>query len=179
MKFWNIYLFFSICYYYYHYYFIASRRWFFLTYTYTNFGLSNLEFFIESLSVSNMFTVFFSFLFLFFHFLYICFYYYYYYYCLCLCVLYVYKPCWETNKISSRFESCFVFYFRIFHFCIAELWILVKYTETKNKKKKRILKAHYWWSVQLQTTQFLVLQRDCKNQVIEKIGTARGPRALL
>ena len=97
--------------------------------------------------------------------------------------VYVFSTC--TNLVEKRIRFpqglslVLYLYFRIFHFCIAELWILVKYAETKNKKKKRILKAHYWWSVQLQTTQFLVLQRDCKNQVIEKIGTARGPRALL
>ena len=97
--------------------------------------------------------------------------------------VYVFSTC--TNLVEKRIRFpqglslVLYLYFRIFHFCIAELWILVKYTETKNKKKKRILKAHYWWSVQLQTTQFLVLQRDCKNQVIEKIGTSRGPRALL
>ena len=44
---------------------------------------------------------------------------------LCLCVLYVYRPCWETYKISSRFESCLYLYFIIFYFCIVELWVLV------------------------------------------------------
>ena len=97
--------------------------------------------------------------------------------------VYVFSTC--TNLVEKRIRFpqglslVLYLYFRIFHFCIAELWILVKYTKTKNKKKKRILKVHYWWSVQLQTTQFLVLQRDCKNQVIEKIGTARAPGTLL
>ena len=70
-------------------------------------------------------------------------YYYHYYYCLCLCVLYVYRPCWEACKISSRFESCFVLvFFRIFSFCIVQLWVLVnlkyrKKNKTKQKKTKR------------------------------------------
>ena len=123
-------IFFSICYYYYYYnyyyYFTASRSWF-LTYIYSNFentffGLSNLEFFIQSLSASNIcLSSFFSFLsFIFFYI-----YYYHYYNCLCLCVLCVYRPCWETYKISSRFESFLYLYLRIFYFCIAELWVLV------------------------------------------------------
>ena len=110
---------------YYYYYFIASRRWF-LTYIYSNFentffGLSNLEFFIESLYASNICLVFFLLsLFSFLIFLYIYYYYYYYYYhycyyhyyyCLCLCVHYMYRPCRETRKISSRFKSCLVLVF--------------------------------------------------------------------
>ena len=121
-------IFFSICYYYYYnyYYFTASRSWF-LTYIYSNFentffGLSNLEFFIESLYASNIYLSFF-FSFLSFIFFYI--YYYHYYNCLCLCVLCVYRPCWETHKISSRFESFLYLYFRIFYFWIVELWVLV------------------------------------------------------
>ena len=120
--------FFSICYYYYRYCFIASRRWF-LTYIYSNFentffGLSNLEFFTEFLYALIYVYSFYSFLFflsislfflsffLFFKFN-LLFYYYYYNY-LYLCILYVYRPCWKTYKISSRFESCFVFAFQKF-----------------------------------------------------------------
>ena len=108
---------FSICYYYYHYYFIASWLWF-LTYIYSNFankffGLSNLELFVESLYASNIYLHIFLLFFLSFFkfFLYIYFYYYNYHHYYCLYVLYVHRACWETYKISSRFESCFVLVF--------------------------------------------------------------------
>ena len=71
---------------------------------------------------------------------YIYIYYHHHHYCyLCLCILYVYRPCWEMYKISSRFESCFVctciseFFF---YFCVAELWVLVKLKYRRKKRKK-------------------------------------------
>ena len=127
------------------------RRWF-LTYIYCNFqntffGLSNLELFIESLYASSIcLNGFFCCSFKKFS---ICIYYYYYYYYYyhhyeCLCVLYVHRSCWETCKISSRFESCLYSYFRTFYFCIVELWVLVnlkyKKNQTKTKQNKKTKK---------------------------------------
>ena len=88
----------------------------------------------------SLFSLFHFFLYTFYHYYYY-YYHYHYYYCLCLCVRYVYRPCWEACKISSRFESCFVLvFFRIFYFCIVQLWVLVnlKYRKkTKQNKKKK------------------------------------------
>ena len=84
-----------------------------LTYIYSNFentffGLSNLELFIESLYASNLclhafyIYIYFSFIIIIIIIIIIT---------VCVFVLYVRRPFWETYKISSRFESCFVFAF--------------------------------------------------------------------
>ena len=114
----SFFFFFSTCYcYYYNDYFIKSRCWL-LTYIIysifedTFFGLSNLELFMNPFM--PQIHVYFSFL-SFILYIYL-FHYYYYYNYLCLCVLYVYRPCWETYKIFSRFKSCFVLLFSNFLF---------------------------------------------------------------
>ena len=62
--------------------------------------------------------------------------YYYYYYYLCLYVLYVRGPCWEIYKLSSRLSLILYLHFRIFYFCIVELW---DHANLKYKRKKEYL----------------------------------------
>ena len=127
--------FFCICYYYIILiiivlYFIASWRWFLI---FTNpestfFGLSSLEFFIESLYTSYYIYIKFFFLLPFFIFIYA-------YICLFVC-FHVYRPCWKTCKISLWSESLVLYlYFRNFYFCVVELRVFVN---VKFRKKMTI-----------------------------------------
>ena len=130
----------TCCYYYYHYYYYITSRCWFLRYTYSNFenlffGLSNLEFFIQSLYAWNVCLQFFflslsfiSFIF-FLYFLYIFIYVY----------VYVFSTCTDLVEKGIRFpqDLSLVLYvhFRIFYFCIIELWVLVNLKYRKKKKK--------------------------------------------
>ena len=122
-------IFFSICYYYYYRnYFIASRRWF-LTYIYSNFentffGLSNLELFIESLCASNIYLYVYVYIYIYFFlllFLLLL--------LLLLLSLLVFSTCTGLVEKRIRFPQglslVLYSYFRTFHFCIVELWVLV------------------------------------------------------
>ena len=90
-----------------------------------------------------------SFIFLYiyiFYYYYYYYYYHYYYYCLCLCVLYMYRPCWEKCKISQGLSLVLYLYFRIFYFCIVELWALVN-LKYRKKKEEEVIESCLRWAL--------------------------------
>ena len=115
---WKSYLKYLVVFYYcYYHYSVALWHWF-LTYIYSNFGSiicikQSWVFLGILLCLIFILTAFFSFLFFLF-FIYflsnfcllVCLF-----CCLCLWVLHIFRSCWETYHVSSKFESCFVLVF--------------------------------------------------------------------
>ena len=89
--------------------------------------LGSLEIFFESLYAPYVYSVFFG------SFVLICYLY--------LRVVHIFRPYWETYRMSSRFECCFVLVFRI-----VGLWVLVnlKYTKKYASKTHRSITIRKW-----------------------------------